>query len=146
MSSNQSELGENMTDPLSRDGLIEDLQKLGSEDEQEILQAARRINQKVSSTGLEWNDLLTAESDEEDDGNDEEYSNERDSSGESDADDGALVGNDEVDKLLGKLLARSDCSPELRKELEGYKEDIKTGEFDDSDRRYIKALFNRLKS
>ena len=46
--------------------------------------------------------------------------------------------------LIEKLLAKSDISDDLREELEGYKTDIEEGEFTAGDRRYLRALSQRL--
>ena len=56
------------------------------------------------------------------------------------------IDNAEVQKLIEKLRQRSEVSSELRAELDGYLEDIKEGIFDDADRSYVRALYNRLKS
>ena len=46
--------------------------------------------------------------------------------------------------LIDKLLAKSGLSGDLREELKGYKEDIAEGEFTKADRRYLRALSDRL--
>lgn len=47
-------------------------------------------------------------------------------------------------KLIEQLLARKETSSNLREELEGYKEDIKEGDFTTADRNYLQALQQRL--
>ena len=46
--------------------------------------------------------------------------------------------------LIDQLLAKSHVSSDLREELEGYKSDIAEGEFEERDRRYIRAVHKRL--
>ncbi len=47
-------------------------------------------------------------------------------------------------KLIEQLLARKGVSSTLSDELEGYKTDIKEGEFTTADRRYLQALKKRI--
>ena len=53
-------------------------------------------------------------------------------------------GNKESLALIARLLAKSDISKDMRAELQGYKEDIAEGEFEDMDRKYLRALHARL--
>ena len=46
--------------------------------------------------------------------------------------------------LIGKLLAKPGISTDLREDLQGYKTDIAEGEFEEGDRRYLRALAARL--
>jgi hypothetical protein len=42
------------------------------------------------------------------------------------------------------MLAKAGISEDLREELESYKTDIAEGEFEEADRRYIRAVHKRL--
>ena len=53
-------------------------------------------------------------------------------------------GNKESLALIARLLAKSDISKDMRAELQGYKEDIAEGEFEETDRKYLRALHARL--
>ena len=53
-------------------------------------------------------------------------------------------GNKESLALIARLLAKSDISKDMREELQGYKEDIAEGEFEETDRKYLRALHARL--
>ncbi len=152
-----------MTEMLRRDELIAILNRLGSDEDEEVLQAARQAHTRIAASGMSWEDLLVpdgpaAESDEAADESDEAAA-ESDEADETE--DGELeAGEDEAPAeragaegkekdteslaLIGELLARSDISEELRAELEGYKTDIAEGEFVAADRRYLRAIRTRL--
>ena len=131
-----------MTDRLNRDELIELLDGLSGEDDAAVLEAAREAHARVAAAGLGWNDLLVPdEPAEEDDAEFEEEGAEE----EGDEAAGEDAGTDaESLALIDKLLARKGISEELREELEGYKEDIAEGEFNAADRKYLKAMHQRL--
>ncbi len=159
-----------MTEMLRRDELIAILNRLGSDEDEEVLEAARQAHARIAASGMSWEDLLepdgpAAESDEaaaESDEADDESDEADDESDEADeTEDGELeAGEDESPAeragaegkekdteslaLIGELLARSDISEELRAELEGYKTDIAEGEFVAADRRYLRAIHQRL--
>jgi hypothetical protein len=46
--------------------------------------------------------------------------------------------------MIGELLAKSGISEDLREELKSYKTDIAEGEFQEADRRYLRAVHQRL--
>ena len=162
-----------MTDELNRDELISLLDRLGSPGDEEVLEAARTIHQRLSGAGANWDALLVPEGadeevddedepdvDDEDDEDDEDDACDDDTSDEDDEDEPDI--DDEVDgddegaappaegdhaearSLIDKLLARSGLGEATREELEGYKEDIAEGEFDDGDLRYLRAMSKRL--
>ena len=145
-----------MTETLRRDEFIAILNRLGSDEDEEVLQAARQAHARIAASGLSWEDLLVPdepadESDEADDESDEadetedgeleslevESPAERAGAGGAEKDAESLA-------LIGKLLARSDISAELRAELEDYKTDIAENEFVEADRRYLRAVHQRL--
>ena len=153
-----------MTEMLRRDELIAILNRLGSDEDEEVLQAARQAHARITASGMSWEDLLVpdgpaAESDEADDESDEadDESDEADETedgeleaveDESPAEQAGAEGTEKDTEslaLIGELLARSDISEELRAELAGYKTDIAEGEFVEADRRYLRAVRQRLK-
>jgi hypothetical protein len=134
---------------LDRAELISLLETLGSENDEEVLAAARVLDTKVTAAGTSWSVLLA-------DRGPGPAAENSPSEAEGDAADGpaaAALPADETAKraetlaLIGKLLARSGHSEDLRQELEGYKEDLAAGddgEFTDSDHAYVRALYKRL--
>lgn len=142
-----------MTEPLERDALIGLLKKLGGDEDEEVLTAARAVHARIAAAGMDWEDLLVPdreEADEEDTDEgeaeaDREPEAEEEPDGEPDEPPGEQAKkNAESLKLIDKLLARSGISAELREELKGYKADIAEGEFTERDRRYLRALAERL--
>ena len=148
-----------MAEALERDVVIELLNKLGSEQDEEVLDAARQANAKIAAAGLTWEDLLVPEESEDED--EDDYEDDDDLDDEDDDEEDEVAEDDDEDeaeetpaeqaernapslKLIEQLLAKSDTSESLRAELKGYKEDIAEGEFLESDRRYLRALAARL--
>lgn len=125
---------------LDRAELISLLETLGSDNDEEVLAAARVLDTKVAAAGTSWSVLLApgvgAPADEPD--------------ADAAAEPGAALPADAAERnaeslaLIGKLLARGGQSDELRQELEGYKADIAAGEFTDADLSYLRALARRL--
>jgi len=164
-----------MAGDLDRDRIIGLLESLGSERDEDVVEAAREIHAQVTAAGVTWDALLApvgtavdeafeegtadeeaaepAEADgeaaereeaerEEADGEDAQFA-------EADGEDAAPTpardrGNKESLALIARLLAKSDISKDMREELQGYKEDIAEGEFEDMDRKYLRALHARL--
>ena len=127
---------------LDRAELISLLETLGSEDDQEVLAAARVLDTKVTAAGTSWSVLLAA-------GIGAEASDAADDLDEAPAAGAELPAdaagrNAESLAIIGKLLARGGHSDDLREELEGYKADIAAGEFTDRDHSYLRALHKRL--
>ncbi|MEE2661842.1 MAG: hypothetical protein VYB39_02335 [Pseudomonadota bacterium] len=142
-----------MSEPLERNQVIELLDKLGSEQDQDVLAAARLLHSQIADSGMSWEDLLVGdEPEDEDDLEDEDdaeesfeaddYDYTADETVEPDAT--FTVDETETLSLIEKLLVRRDLSVELREELEEYKTDISDGEFETSDHRYVQALYARL--
>jgi len=140
-----------MTDTLDRQTVIELLNRLGEEEDSNVLEAARELHSQVSQSGMGWEELLVPE----DDGSEpeEEYEYEEDEweddeeEEEEDAPQADLppVGDDaDTLDLIEKLLARPGISDDFREELEDYKTDIADGDFEQSDHRYVRALYARL--
>ena len=142
-----------MTEPLARDDVIGLLNRLGGDDDEEVLEAAREAHARITAAGLTWDDLLVLDDDADDDTGDSE-----DADDEAEADEleeapeaesaepppKPAGTNAEALSLIDKLLAKSGISEDLREELKGYKTDIKEGEFDEADRRYVRAVYDRL--
>ena len=167
-----------MAEDLDRDGIIGLLESLGSERDEDVVEAAREIHARVTAAGVPWDALLapvgtavdaafeegTADdaafeegtADDaafEDETADEEAAETADEeaaeTAEADGEDAAPAaprarGNKESLALIARLLAKSDISKDMREELQGYKEDIAEGEFEDMDRKYLRALHARL--
>ena len=145
-----------MTEPLERDDLIGLLNRLGSDSDEEVLEAARKAHARIAAAGMSWEELLVpdeaaAASDEDvsdddaddtDDTNDSGYQDPEDEPDEPPAEKARK--NADSLTLIGKLLAKPDISNDLREELQGYKTDIAEGEFEEGDRRYLRALAERL--
>ena len=74
-----------MTEPLSRDDVIELLKKLGSDSDEEVLEAARETHARIAAAGMTWEELLVpeggvaesdADADESDDADDDDEADE----------------------------------------------------------------------
>ena len=159
-----------MATDLDRDGIIGLLESLGSERDEDVVEAAREIHARVTAAGVTWDELLapvgTAVDAAFDEGTaDEEAAEPAEAAGEAaepaeaageaaepaeaDGEDAAPAaprdrGNKGSLALIARLLAKSDISKDMREELRGYKEDIAEGEFEDMDRKYLRALHARL--
>jgi hypothetical protein len=125
-----------MTDGLVRNDLIELLERLGSDSDQDALDAARELHTRVSAADLNWGDLLVPDT-----GGSPEP---EPSPGEPEAPADTDADNADSLALIDKMLARPDISEDFRSELEDYKADIAKGDFEDRDHRYIRALHERL--
>ena len=146
-----------MTEPLERDTLIALLSKLGSEEDEEVLTAARELHERVQGAEVSWDDLIVPEDsgevedddlpEEDEDALDEaeEFLPEAEDDDEERSPEQQQAENAEALALIEKLLAGPAHSEALREELVGYKEDIAEGEFTPADLRYLKALMARLR-
>lgn len=138
-----------MTEALVRDEMIGLLDRLGSERDEEVLEAARQAHARITAAGVTWEDLLAPEEMPEPD--DEDVESDLDDPDEEDEAPEPPEVLAEVAKknaeslvIINKLLAGKEISEDLRRELEGYKTDIDEGEFEERDRKYIRALQGRL--
>ena len=146
-----------MADELNRGELISLLEGLGDDADERVIDAARTIHQRVTSTGVTWDELLVPEEvDEPDEDPDDDWDEDEDEDKDEGEGEGEDVGRgrDEAAPLeqgkhavalalIDDLLAR-DISETAREELLGYKADIADGEFDGSDLKYLRALAARL--
>ena len=130
-----------MTEPLKRDDVIELLRRLGSDQDEAVLEAAREVHARVTLAGVAWEDLLVPDMDASG-GADVEYRDPEEESPEPPAET-AMKDGDAL-ALIDELLAKTDISADLREELENYKNDIAEDEFEEADRRYLRALRERL--
>ncbi len=128
-----------MSEAPSREDILQLQEKLGSEQDDEVLAAARELQGKIATAGLSWEDLLAPEADAEDTDHGEDSVPEP-----SEAPAGKARGDGDTLALIDKMLAKPGVSEDFREELEGYKEDIAEGEFEDSDHEYIRAVYKRL--
>ena len=133
---------------LDRPAIVELLGRLGEDNEQTVVQAARELHTKVAQSGLTWDDLLRPES--EIGGTDAE-SHEAAADAVSDAEPSSATAGDlsaadkaEAARIIDRLLARKNLSSTLREDLADLKTTIVDGTFDASDSRYIRALAKRL--
>ena len=137
-----------MMEPLNRDEIVALLERLGGDDDADVLAAARALHIAIADAGTAWADLLVPE-----DAGDTGAAADTDvatvatdldtvaeaevPAGKAGRDTGALA-------LIDKLLARPGVTEAFRREMEGYRHDIAEGAFEDADRRYLGALHKRL--
>jgi hypothetical protein len=115
---------------VDRAALIDLLDRLGSDDDAAVLEAARALHRKAAESGLSWDDLICL--DRADD--------------EPTADDVPLASPpdaDETTRLIDRLL-RKDLSENLRDDLTEMKRQLADGELGQEDRRYVLAVAKRL--
>lgn len=137
-----------MADAFSREEreeIVDLLDRLGSADDQEVLAAARAVHEKIVAADASW-DALFLYDDDEDEDEDDDLGGDAGEVGEEAAESFAAEGDPDAEtlRLIEALLAKSDISDDFREELEGYKADMGTGEFNDNDHRYVRAVYKRL--
>jgi hypothetical protein len=126
-----------MKEPLNRTEIIRLLKNLGSSQDVDVLSAARDLNQQITSSGLDWDELLIPE--------EEQSSHVSENHEEKDIIDSNVKGDVNSSlTLIEKILSNPERSDALREELEEYKNDISNGDFTDDDHKYVRALFDRL--
>jgi hypothetical protein len=123
-----------MTD-VDRAALIELLDRLGSDDDAIVLEAARALHRKAAESGVSWDDLIRLDRSEEADTT-------------SDADEAlepAALTPDaaETTRLIDRVL-RKGVSESTREDLIEMKRQLADGSLDADDRRYVRALAKRL--
>tara|TARA_E500000331_G_C16994245_1_gene599144 strand:- start:135 stop:578 length:444 start_codon:yes stop_codon:yes gene_type:complete len=143
-----------MSEPLKRDKVIDLLERLGSEQDEDALAAARALHSQITGAGMGWQDLLVGDEgaaqsapDVDADSDNEDDFVRGDTADEDDTHEPAVNFSHDESKtpaLIDKLLARGGNSEMLREELEEYKSDLANGDFEPSDHRYIQALYARL--
>jgi hypothetical protein len=117
---------------LDRNALIELLNRLGSEDDATVLEAARSLHRKAAEAGLSWDDLISLDHD------DDQPVDDSDQQAPLDSPDAA-----ETLRLIDRLL-RKGVSDSLREDLLDMKGQLAAGALSEDDRRYVRAVAKRL--
>jgi hypothetical protein len=141
-----------MSEPLERDKVIDLLDRLGSEQDEDVLAAARVLHSQITRAGMGWQDLLVgdegaaqSEPDVDDDTDDEYVTGDTDDEDDTpEPADNFTHDESKTPALINTLLAREGNSEAFREELEEYKSYLANGDFEPSDHRYIQALHARL--
>ncbi len=139
-----------MAEDLDREEIIGLLESLGSQRDEDVIEAAREIHARVTAAGVTWDALLAPVGTAVDEAFEEETADDEAAEpAKGNGEDAAPAaargrGNKESLALIARLLAKSDISKDMRVELQGYKEDIAEGEFEEMDRKYLRALYARL--
>ncbi|MCH2550335.1 MAG: hypothetical protein MK031_09795 [Alphaproteobacteria bacterium] len=130
-----------MSENLNRDKVLYLLDELGSDDDTEVLQAAKELKNNLATAGVTWDDLLLPYEENE---NLESSPVSSTEDGSQSPKSGDLDFESETIALIDDLLSDSNRSEEMREELKEYKTDIKEGDFTQEDHQYIRALHQRL--
>ena len=134
-----------MQTDLERDDFLVLLEKLRSEEDGVILTTVNDINAKMSDAGVSWDDLLISQDDIQVEDGEDLIDHEVET--ENDSGDTFEPLNDEekreAESLIGAIRGMK-VSAATKKELDEYVEDIKEGEFEVMDLRYLRALKERL--
>jgi hypothetical protein len=117
---------------LDRAGLIELLDRLGSNDDATVLEAARALHRKASEAGLTWDELIRP---------DREH--EPFDAAPAGREGTAGVDAGETGRLIDRLL-RKELSDSLREDLTEMKRQLAEHTLDPEDARYVRALARRL--
>jgi hypothetical protein len=114
---------------VDRAALIDLLDRLGSDDDATVLEAARALHRKAAESGQSWDDLIRLDAADD----------------EPAADDVPVASPDadETTRLIDRLL-RKGVSDDLRGDLTEMKRQLADGSLDQEDRRYVRALAKRL--
>jgi hypothetical protein len=137
-----------MDQNLERETVIELLGRLGDDDDDSVLAAARSLHATVRDANVDWNDLLVPDADMDTEDYDEDDEDDEDEDEDEDEEERAqtpIADGDESLALIERLLGAPDVSDALQEELQGYKEDISENEFTASDAAYLKLLAERIK-
>jgi len=127
---------------LNRQNFIDLLNKLGDPNDDEVIAAARDLSAQVVVSGLTWDDLLFPEEEEKEEEEEEEEEEEKE---EKEEEEPPLSEEEKKEALsLINQISELGVSAETKKELEEYKIDIKEGEFEKMDLKYLQALHKRL--
>ncbi len=131
---------------LDRNEFLRLLKKLGSEDDKEVLAAARDLHAKVTVAGVTWESLLTPDDPDTADavaplsGEDEGII-----LAAPEADRGALSDADKAEAAqLIDSIGKMQISDSTREELADYKTDLAAGTLEQMDLKYLRGLSKRL--
>jgi len=139
-----------MSVTLERNKVIELLDKLGNEQDEDVLAAARMLHSQITESGMGWGDLLVGDEPEVEEevqvDSLPDEGDEKDDIADGTVESDTRFTGDETQtlSLIERLLAHDGISSEFREELEEYKTDISDGIFDSSDHRYVQAVYARL--
>ena len=134
-----------MQTDLERADFLVLLEKLRSEEDAVVLATINDINAKMSDAGVSWDDLLISQDDIQVEDSVDVIDHEGET--ENDSDDTLEPLNEEekreAESLIG-VIRGMKVSTATKKELDEYVEDIKEGDFELMDLRYLRALKERL--
>jgi hypothetical protein len=135
---------------IDRQQLLYALEQLNSDEDGDVLAAARKAQAMVNNAGMTWHDVLVPEPVDEPDVMDnvehpDDIEDEDDDDGSSNRPSNTKDDTESL-KIIERMLAQAMDNADFRDELNGYKEDIAAGEFTDRDRKYLQDLHNRLRT
>jgi hypothetical protein len=161
-----------MRTDLERGDFLTLLEKLKSEEDDEVLGVVRDINAKMTVAGVSWDDLLISQDETQEDSADETQEDSADETQEDSADetqedsadddkdeDGQKSGREnvsddnfeplndeerqEAENLINAIKGMK-VSEATKQEIDEYRDDLREGEFEQMDLRYLRALKARL--
>jgi hypothetical protein len=135
-----------MARDVDREQIIAWLDRLGSEADQDVLDAARALHAHVKEAEASWDDLLVDDGDGLDEPVLEDEEAEEEAEAKPAAPSRAPKTNEDASRLIDRMLRELTLSAETRQELQGYKKDIAESELDERDRAYLQALNDRLRA
>jgi hypothetical protein len=119
---------------LDRTALVELLDRLGSDDDATVLEAAKALHRMAAEAGLSWDDVI-------------QLDHHDDASPEATDDIGPMssISPEAADtvRVIDRLL-RKGISDTLREDLLEMKRQLGEGSLDEGDRRYVLAVAKRL--
>ena len=137
-----------MRTDLERGDFLALLEKLKSEEDDEVLGVVRDINAKMTVAGVSWDDLLISQDvTQEDSADDDKDEDGQESGRENVSDDNFEPLNDEerqeAENLINAIKGMK-VSEATKQEIDEYRDDLREGEFEKMDLRYLRALKARL--
>ena len=137
-----------MRTDLERGDFLALLEKLKSEEDDEVLGVVRDINAKMTVAGVSWDDLLISQDvTQEDSADDDKDEDGQESGRENVSDDNFEPLNDEerqeAESLINAIKGMK-VSEATKQEINEYRDDLREGEFEQMDLRYLRALKARL--
>jgi len=137
-----------MRTDLERGDFLALLEKLKSEEDDEVLGVVRDINAKMTVAGVSWDDLLISQDEtQEDSADDDKVEDGQESGRENVSDDNSEPLNDEerqeAENLINAIKGMK-VSEATKQEIDEYRDDLREGEFEQMDLRYLRALKARL--
>ena len=137
-----------MRTDLERGDFLALLEKLKSEEDDEVLGVVRDINAKMTVAGVSWDDLLISQDETQEDSADDDKDEDGQKSGrENVSDDNSEPLNDEerqeAENLINAIKGMK-VSKATKQEIDEYRDDLREGEFEQMDLRYLRALKARL--